>query len=437
MAPILTDELYSAQAAARYVHGHPAFRSDGIAPIDEDVLEAIASVAFYASLKEEERERTVFDLAVFPSAESLDADDEGAAPWTLHRLATPQPLDVSVVVRLARATNAGETAIAVVVDERSAPLVVGIVDLGSVHDASLAYGSLRRPARPGVLQVGVRAPGNLTFAAGHVQIAELSDGRLTRELPDIAFEGVVRRRLAGPALERLLDSLHARIDPALEPALEEARDAIVPLWLSAVYRVAIRMRRLGKGGAIIIVRDPPNPDDITLYPLHYDKLGQGIEELAYALVGLHAVAMGIEEDAIRWEARARAAGRQIADAVSFIAHLTRLDGVTLLDGSYNVLGFGGTIRRIADVPTRRVLDATGERMGRYDRRAYGTRHRSVMTYCFRNPGSTGFIVSQDGDMRAVTREQDELYLWDGYSAENLSWKPAVRVRPPAMQDGSS
>ena len=45
--------------------------------------------------------------------------------------------------------------------------------------------------------------------------------------------------------------------------------------------------------------------------------------------------------------------------------------------------------------------------------AFGTRHRSMMRYCNSNPGSVGFVISEDGDIRAMTKVGQDLVVWDG------------------------
>jgi hypothetical protein len=36
----------------------------------------------------------------------------------------------------------------------------------------------------------------------------------------------------------------------------------------------------------------------------------------------------------------------------------------------------------------------------------------MLRYCAANPNSIGFIVSQDGDVRAVAHYQENTVLWD-------------------------
>jgi len=44
--------------------------------------------------------------------------------------------------------------------------------------------------------------------------------------------------------------------------------------------------------------------------------------------------------------------------------------------------------------------------------AYGTRHRSMFNYCAAHSGSVGFVVSQDGDIRAITKVGTKLVMWE-------------------------
>ena len=51
----------------------------------------------------------------------------------------------------------------------------------------------------------------------------------------------------------------------------------------------------------------------------------------------------------------------------------------------------------------------------------------MMRYCWENPGSLGFVVSQDGDIRAMLRLKDRLVLW-----ENIEVQLAIRSESGAL-----
>jgi len=126
------------------------------------------------------------------------------------------------------------------------------------------------------------------------------------------------------------------------------------------------------------------------------------------------------------ESVARAEGedtkREIDGILWFIACLSRVDGLVLMSPDLSVRGFG-TVITIEDAP--KVVLAAQDNLGdpsqlvplSYD--ALGTRHRSMMRYCNSCPGSIGFVVSQDGDVRAMTRVEDTLVVWNSIRLQRV------------------
>lgn len=106
---------------------------------------------------------------------------------------------------------------------------------------------------------------------------------------------------------------------------------------------------------------------------------------------------------------------ELDNAIWFTSLLTRVDGVVLMNPEFDVTGFGAEIT--ASEAPRRIRLASDERAtGRASKpleyEHYGTRHRSVMRYCAKVAGSVGFVVSQDGDVRAITHYRGAVVLWD-------------------------
>ena len=116
---------------------------------------------------------------------------------------------------------------------------------------------------------------------------------------------------------------------------------------------------------------------------------------------------------------------EVLGCVRFIASLSRVDGFVMLDRSLVVHGFGVELR--ADSSLSEVwLAGDAHAHARWMRTTlleeFGTRHRAMMRYCFEMPGTLGFVISQDGDVRAVTRIRDKLVFW-----ENVNVQLAFRV----------
>lgn len=63
--------------------------------------------------------------------------------------------------------------------------------------------------------------------------------------------------------------------------------------------------------------------------------------------------------------------------------------------------------------------ASKSKLRKFDFTQLGTRHRSMMRYCYSNPGSLGFVISQDGDVRAITRLGSKLVLWENIRLQDI------------------
>ena len=49
---------------------------------------------------------------------------------------------------------------------------------------------------------------------------------------------------------------------------------------------------------------------------------------------------------------------------------------------------------------------------RLDMTRFGTRHRSMVRYCSQDESAVGFVISNDGPVRAISRSGKRVYFWD-------------------------
>jgi hypothetical protein len=47
------------------------------------------------------------------------------------------------------------------------------------------------------------------------------------------------------------------------------------------------------------------------------------------------------------------------------------------------------------------------------------RHRSMIRYCASNEDSVGFVVSQDGDVRAITAVKNHVVVWENVRIHSI------------------
>ena len=123
--------------------------------------------------------------------------------------------------------------------------------------------------------------------------------------------------------------------------------------------------------------------------------------------------------------------KEVLGAVRFIASLSCVDGFVLLDQRMVVHGFGVEVRTdnlLSDISIARDSHANPRLMRHGELTQFGTRHRAMMRYCYDKPGALGFVVSQDGDIRAMTRIADMLVLWENIDVQ-LAYRPASGFVP--------
>ena len=115
--------------------------------------------------------------------------------------------------------------------------------------------------------------------------------------------------------------------------------------------------------------------------------------------------------------------------------LTRVDGLVLLDLDLAVRGFGVEITATGPPPALwSARDAAGEVLDPLEYERYGTRHRSMFRYCAAAPGSVGFVVSQDGAVRAVTALERGVVVWEDIKVQQYEFSESdisliERTRP--------
>jgi hypothetical protein len=211
-------------------------------------------------------------------------------------------------------------------------------------------------------------------------------------------------------------------------------------WLSVLCRILLRMQKLKNGGAILIT-DRAAAGLNFKYRIDYERLHTALESNAITKIKadyLEQHLLNLSESKARdipsqlyfqlrrFEKELRASKNEIDGVIWFIALLSRVDGLVVMDRNLAVRGYGVEITT-ADEPER--LFIAGDRMATPAKlrpalyNHFGTRHRSMMRYCFENPGSIGFVVSQDGEVRVITKVEDSLVMWENIKLKYYNYVP--------------
>ena len=191
----------------------------------------------------------------------------------------------------------------------------------------------------------------------------------------------------------------------------------------------LRIKSYRHGGALLISDIPQERGLNVKYRITYNRLKTALIDRAVTLIERSYASDQIFEhlendedipidlylDENVSETNLNDIRSEIDGVLWFISLLSRVDGLVLMNKHLSVRGFGVEIK--SSKPPERVYTCSTQlpvsrSLKEVDYNHFGTRHRSMMRYCWNYPGSIGFVISQDGDVRAITKYNDKLIIWD-------------------------
>lgn len=440
---------------------------------DLGVLTQLFETLFYLSIQTEEGHQVACSCAFMHPAWSAKKSrprplDVAISAPEYTRFPHGLPYDTRTLRKLAQAVDPSYAALAVC--EKNHELSVwGIVDQQPLQLQRFTnWESTSRAFSPGLFYACITAPGEITVYIGDRVVAVLrQDKVISRELDalwsgplSVALNPHVRRfqtavrKTAGDVLYKSAGRWFEGTDE-LWRCSEDFGPELRDMWLGAVCRVLLRIRNYRHGGAVIICPKGRTRDLNIKYPLDYSRISDSLRAYAAAhisqqfietearqgrlkplmfvskpvagfgyfvtpdgrenifmqevpLLDNEALFRSWHQIALRSDALAALAG-----SVGIVASLSRVDGAVLLQNGLDVAGFGIEIRTKADVEIVHLAgDEQATKLTAADPRSFGTRHRSMMRYCQAHPSAVGIVISQDGDIRAITTVDSKLVMWE-------------------------
>lgn len=395
------------------------------------VLSQLFEILHFASMRTEEGNPVTCSVTYMDPTVPDQGPRKNSRPgrWSVTHLGSRMPLTVANLVKLSAAADPRACSLAVHSDDAGNLFCWGMIDQELQQTFSVHEGE--KPAdRPGLFQATV-APTHITVYRRSHLLASLVHGQLTYRFHDVFTEGRVARTIDS-YIGAFGERVRAAVGREVYDGGEKRTEGIRRLWVTTLCRILLAIQAYEKGGALLLVAKAEKTGLNVKYEIAYRRLGAALERLAVTRIkGSHArdrIWTGyllddesgdlpgdlyLEEGLATSEEAASLS--EIAGCIRFIASLSRADGLVLMEGDLEVKGFGAEITTPEEP---KIVLAAGDAAGAQelcrpvDFAHYGLRHRSMMRYCDRTPGSVGFVVSQDGTIRALTRDGERLVLWD-------------------------
>lgn len=432
--------LESVTKAAVALH-RELVKRDTTAPRGELLAELIEAL-FFVSLETEEGESITLELVY------LDPDSPDPSPppriradrWSCVPLAEVLPLDVPSLVKIAKASDPRTSSFAVFSGPRGL-VIWGLVDQGNLYHEFVNFNSDTGPERPGLFQVSVTGLGRLVISIGYETIAEIRLNSIQTRSVDALRLGPLHERIR-PGIDSFVATVRSALEPYLQSELRRFSSYLEEDWIESLCRILLRAQNYRHGGAVLLFDRVTDPELDVKYRIAYPRLRQaivhkgiqtiqnvGATESIHALMDAEAedlpMDLHLDESVSRYEIEDRQ--NEIDSAIWFVSLLTRVDGLVLMNPHLEVYGFGVEITTKADPPDLWIAEgphATPKSSKRANYLHFGTRHRSMMRFCGTHPDAAGFVISQDGHVRAIASVDGRLVLW-----QNLRLQLPDFVRP--------
>jgi sensor domain DACNV-containing protein len=418
-----------------------------------NLLLKLFDVVYYTSLKAEVGRPVVTRLCLV----NPDKPEDSPPPmprlsrWQIVPLAVRLPLTVAALVKIAKAADPWTSALAVFFDKRDQPYIWGLIDQ-TVHWNRMLVREGSGYDPPGLFNIASTGVADLSVYRGTSLLARLRQDTLLETENDVFWHGPVSDRLA-----QWTKLFRRRIRKQITPSIYDSQHDVVfmcnDLWIASLCRILIHIQRYRHGGALLITNR--NQDLFPHYTVSYDRLPKHLLQMAIGNIRTSIAFDAIQEmtefrgrrtvptkayiEEILAKGEVEDLEESLTGTVHFISSLSCVDGLVLMRPDLTVTGYGVEIRTSMEVNTVRLSlapDISPETSRLIESNHYGTRHRSMMRYCYSQPSSLGFVVSQDGDIRALMRVGGEVVMWDNLKIRSVWFENWTSARSRKEKAGS-
>lgn len=390
------------------------------------VFDEIIDVCYHASMLTEEGRPTVFRIVYLDSHSPISPrDEDDLPPSTRYLLKEPVPFTQHELRRLAPVADPRRVLIAI--EQSGGQLqIYGLVDIGMTLWEMARHERIWGHSSPDALIVMSTKPGELSISRGDRSALRMREGEVVTAAESVLLKGPVTQ-FFDTAWETLIHKacLQSGID---QDPFED--DGLSLAHQSFIESVLLYAAELKHGGTLLFVPDEITHEDPRLlsrvsikYILSSTRPRDALTSAMAARLERNALAEklqnrrtvkaeeleqlnALEEEQLSREDAAR-------DAARFIASLTAVDGAVVLTDSLRIIGFGAEVTTSFSagdkVHVAHTAEATKTKEVQFAE--YGTRHRSAFRFVASMEPSVGFILSQDGGVKAIRQVGSTLVMW--------------------------
>jgi len=409
-----------------------------------EVLTELFETLYFTSLQTEEGQFiklivTLLDHEKIRPEEEDDQFDE----WKFYPFESKEILSIKNLVKLSKAVDPWSSSLSIYYDDNEDLYIYGLIDQTIHYQSFLNYEREERPDHPGVIKVMITGIGILSVMLDYQPLATLNQNSLVKNYPNVFEFGPISEFLKANCLysEKTMRSV---IGYDIEKEEMEELNSVVYLnVIEAICRILLRIKNYNHGGAILITKEFTK-DVKVKYKLKYNRINRSIKHIVSSISINDALTdhvrdlkkkgkqmpIALHNECDNSELYLEDSNNELIGAIRFVSSLSCVDGLVLLSPLLTVNGFGTVITEKGLPEFVHISKVSSpSRITKIKPEHYGTRHQSMFAYCNKHPDSVGFIVSQDGEIRAVKSVEGKLIMWENIKVYQFQKSSKLPRRP--------
>jgi hypothetical protein len=404
-------------------------------PPDLATLEKLFETLYFASLKSEENQPISCRVA-FISRHNPDPNPPErivADRWKYFALSKDLPFTVRNLVKLSKAVDPWNSTLAVDSEVEGKLRIWGLIDQSVHYSTFVVKEASEGPEMPGVFQAAIQGIGEVSAYRTYVLLGSLKQNVLVSKQQRVFQAGPIYLKLK-PSIETYRNRVIKRVGNRVYESRDHWDASLEDLWISVLCRLLIGIQRYGHGGAVLI--SDKNVGLNPKYSLRYPRLSDALlrtgtlnvqhtyhsDTIFERYIDTHANELPVDlylDESVEAD-ELDDARNEVTGCIRFLTSLSRVDGLIWFDPHLSLRAFGVEITLENDPATvLRAQNPLGTETNKLDLNHFGMRHRSMIRYCAADPSSIGFVISQDGDVRAITNVKGRVLLWENVRIQSV------------------
>lgn len=356
-------------------------------------LQILIETAFLGSLKREEGKTVEFSLAFITEIQSQSPQGGVCYPIETIKFSSPEPLTLERISKLAPAFDKNTTALAVELSEKDGTptyQIWGAIYFGPRQEPN-SYAFIfdgLHVTRPDCFIITTISLGSLLLARQDQVLGYFESGKFSPSIPSPFDNG---------ALLEYFEELFS--------GKSTTRNGLFYVELPCIRKVLFKVSEKGSGGIIIFI---PSGREKEISDLYVDR-NKFTANLGINFLLEQSGQYSLTPHSLEIK-------RVIGERLEALAHLAFIDGALIVSTNWEIIGVGTKLtankwdKHVITGPNSYGYPGGGKV---FDYSAYGTRHNSTINFIGACPEAVGFVISEDGPIRAfVKRDENTILCWE-------------------------